>query len=707
MLKNSRMALLGLACVSSSASLPATAKVVRITIDKRAPVDDAGNAGKFGPYELIRGRIFGEVDPKTSANDIIQDIKLAPRNSRGMVEYISTYSLLRPVNGQQASGVLLSSVSNRGRRLSPSWRTLRGLVDPAFYDVGLSVLWVGWQGDLPEKPSADASAAGLMLESMRVPVAKNLDGSPLTGPYLMRFPVAGTAGPKGTTLRLDQGGAGELSYPPADFDTRKASLIGGLAEDKFGRPAGPHTAISAADWKWWDCKLDTAPTAATPAGNLCIKLIKGEFDPKLAYTLVFQARDPLVLGLGMAAMRDAVSFFRYAKVDDVGTPNPVAGEVKHVVSQGQSQVGNFVRTFIALGFNADEQGRRVWDGANTHIGGRRTPINYRFATPGSSPTLFMPGSEGVLWWGKATDAVRGGPARSNLDRCTNSGTCPKIIETFGASELWNQRFTPDLVGFGLKRDIPLPGNVRRYYLPGTTHGGGQGTFALSLGSGECTVALNPNPQTDQMRALTFALVDWVAKGKAPPRSAYPTLAGRTLVPDEKGKLAFPAIPGAPAPYGLSNPVLVYDFGHSFNTADMSGVIAHQPPSIRKVVPARVAQVDRDGNETSGVPSVQMMAPLGTYTGWNTYDSGPYAGQVCSFNGGFIPFPKDKAERLEKHDPRLSITERYKTRAGYVAAVTAAVAKARRDGFLLATDGDRIIREAVEATQNGPLAFLPQ
>lgn len=85
----------------------------------------------------------------------------------------------------------------------------------------------------------------------------------------------------------------------------------------------------------------------------------------------------------------------------------MAGQVRFVIGQGVSQVGNLVKTVIALGFNADEQGRKVWDGAHAHIAGRLTPIDYRFATPGSGSSLFMPGSEGVVWWGKAVNAVRG------------------------------------------------------------------------------------------------------------------------------------------------------------------------------------------------------------------------------------------------------------------------------------------------------------
>jgi hypothetical protein len=247
--------------------------------------------------------------------------------------------------------------------------------------------------------------------------------------------------------------------------------------------------------------------------------------------------------------------------------------------------------------------------------------------------------------------------------------------------------------------------VRRYYLPGTAHGGGAGGFALTAPQGLCQLPLNPNPQSDQIRALTVALVDWVSHGTAPPDSAFPSLAAGTLVDPDHGGLRFPAIPRVAAPVGLANPVLVYDFGPRFDYVNQTGLITRQPPAILRVVPALAAQVDADGNETSGVPSVQMMAPLGSYLSWNRYREGPYAGQLCTFNAGFVPFARTAQERMASGDSRPSIEERYHTRAGYVSAVQAAAAKAVAQRFLLQSDADLLTRQAEDATQRGDLAFL--
>jgi hypothetical protein len=82
--------------------------------------------------------------------------------------------------------------------------------------------------------------------------------------------------------------------------------------------------------------------------------------------------------------------------------------------------------------------------------------------------LYEAGSEGPQWWGDAPDAVRGLPAAGILDRCNASHTCPKIVEHFGAAEVWGLKLTPEWVGMSGDTDLPLPDNVRRYYIPSTS-----------------------------------------------------------------------------------------------------------------------------------------------------------------------------------------------------------------------------------------------
>jgi hypothetical protein len=207
---------------------------------------------------------------------------------------------------------------------------------------------------------------------------------------------------------------------------------------------------------------------------------------------------------------------------------------------------------------------------------------------------------------------------------------------------------------------------------------------------------NNNSQADSMRALLVALTDWVVKDAPPPPSQYPRLDQHQLVRPQHRTMGFPAIPGAPLPDNLLNPFLDYDLGHEFKYHDLSGIIASQPPIIKRTLPILVPKTDADGNETSGIPSPLHQAPLGTYLGWNVTRSGFYKGRACGFTGGFIPFAKTKAERLAAGDPRLSLEERYRDHAGYVAAVKAAVERLLRQHFLLPEDAERLMRQAEES-----------
>jgi len=364
------------------------------------------------------------------------------------------------------------------------------------------------------------------------------------------------------------------------------------------------------------------------------------------------------------------------------------------VSQGNSQSGTFLRSFIHLGFNQDETGRIVFEGSNPNIATRLMAMNIRFGAPSGAAAYYEAGSDGVLWWGDAPDVARGRPAASLLDRCRATETCPKIVETFGAAEFFNLRASPNLVGTRGDRDIPLPSNVRRYFFPGVRHGGGPGGFEpMPKRDACCTLISNPNPSDDTMRAVQTALVDWVVKGTLPPPSQYPRLDRGELVLPTQAAMGFPSIPGVPVPDAILTPFYDYDFGPTFNYADVSGVVTMAPPAIRGVLPTLVPRVDTDGNETSGVSSVLHQVPLGTYTGWNTVPDGFYKGQIRTNAGAVIPFARTKAERMANGDPRLSLEERYGTHANYVAQVRAAAERLVRGRYLLQDDADRLVREA--------------
>jgi hypothetical protein len=488
-------------------------------------------------------------------------------------------------------------------------------------------------------------------------------------------------------MPLRIGSMGTAAYPPVTLDTAQARLTYHASETADGRTSGNGNVANDA-WAFADCRKAPFPGTPDPS-RVCLK---DGFSPALAYDLVYTAKDPLVLGVGLAATRDIVSFFRHARADSTGTPNPVAGLVTYSVAAGTSQAGNFLKTFVHLGFNEDLEGRIVWDGIFPFIAARQTPMNFRFAAPGGAATLYEPGSEGIVWWSRYDDAARGRGTGSLLDRCNATHTCPKVVEAFGSTEFWGLRMSPDLVGTDAARDIPIPGNVRRYYMPGTTHGGGRGGFArVQPIAGSCSLPQNPNPMAETTRALTGALVDWVVKGTAPPPSRYPTLADGTLVRPNETASTFRSIPGL-QPVEV-NAVLDYDFGPEFVADDLSGVITKLPPAIKRTIPTLVPRINPDGNETSGVPSVLHQAPLGTYLGWNIQSAGLLKGQSCGFTGGYVPFAATQAERLASGDPRPSLEERYGTQEGYLCVVRRAAESLVRAGFLLRDDADRAIASA--------------
>ncbi len=640
----------------------ADARIVKLVVESTESPAFKGQAfGAAGQYETLRGHFYGELDPRDPHNVIITDLALAPRNARGMVEYSGTFAISRPVDMSKSSGVLMYHVVNRGRG------DVAGSADGHISVVS------GWQGDL----------LGEGLQTITVPAAHLANGASITGPVIERL-INSPAG--ATTLALNSAPYVALTYQrPATLDMSAASLM-----RRPSQPA-PQVAVPSSEWAFADCS--TTPFPGTPdATKICVK---GGFDPASEYVVRYTAKDPLVLGIGFAATRDLNSFLRFAAKDDPGTPNPLAGEIKWVISEGASQSGNFIRTFIHLGFNQDESGKTVWDGANPHVAARLLAMNLRFAVASGAAGVNEPGSEGVLWWGTYEDRARHRPAASLLDRCMVTKTCPKIFDTFGALEMWYLRESPDLVGTDAKRDIPLPPNVRRYFFPGTSHGGGPGGFSAATPAPPrgCTLPANPNPESDTMRALNAALVDWVTKGTAPPPSRYPTLAEGQLAPATRAGTGMPAIPGLPNVDGLVNLVYDYDYGPEFKGADLSGVISIEPPAIRGTLPTLVPKVDADGNDLGGVPSVLRQVPLGTYLGWNVTASGFDQGRICTLSGGYIPFAKTKAERVAAGDPRPSLEERYKTYEAYVAAVRAAAEKAVRERFLLPRDADRLIAAA--------------
>jgi hypothetical protein len=642
------------------------AHVTRLEVLKVEQVPAAqANGEAVPPYERISGRFYGELDPKDPKNALITDIQLAPKNARGMVEYVGTFALMRPVDMSRASGVLMYSVVNRGNGSAS-----------ASADGHVSLV-SGWQGDV--SPTA-------INQTIQVPRARNPDGSSITGPFVIRL-----TGQTGNTATLTMARANTPTlYPPSTLDTAAATLVSAVSETPMGVKSGV-VKIANTDWAFATC--ETSPFPGVPdATHICLK---NGFNPSLLYELQYTAKDPLVLGIGFAATRDLNAFFRYEKKDDAGTANPVAGAIRWAVSEGSSQSGTFLRAYIHLGFNQDERGRIVWEGSNPHIASRVLDMNRRFALPGGTVAMYELGTDAPLWWEDWNDTPRSRGKTGILDRCRATKTCPKIMETFGAAEIWGLRASAMMVGTDAKADIPLPDTVRRYYFAGAQHGGGRGGFSLTgEAAAACELPSNPIPEAQIRTALLKSFVAWVTTAAPMPASRYPKISDGTLVANTNAAMGFPRIPGKPMPEHLQRPLIGYSLGSLFNYNDGSGYLT-AVPVVEREFPQLVVKVDADGNEVAGLKSPLAMAPLGTYTGWNVTKAGPFKGQLCGDvpTGGFIPFAKTKAERAASGDPRLSLEERYRSHEGYVEAVTAAANTLVKDGLLLRHDADTMIAQA--------------
>jgi len=682
---------------------PTEARVIRIVIDTTQPIANQ-------PYEALRGRAFGELDPDHPLNAIITDIQLAPRNADGKVEYVASFLIRKPTDMGTASGLLWHDVPNRGGNVN--------LPVDSFAARDAQLL-SGWQGDNSGATDIPANASCLppyvppcaaptsTNHWVKVPVAKNPDGSDITGLVMGR--ILNASGVNSQPMIVH---SNPLPYKPVTLDTTQATLTTRVHETIDGVVTG-ETTIPSSDWAWAECNAAN-PFPGTPdPTQICVQ---GGFIPARVYQVVFTAQDPYVLGIGFAAFRDVASFFKNETQDDFGEPNPVADGISWILARGSSQSGNFLRAFLHLGFNQDEAGRQVQDGNWPIIAGRRVALNFRFAMPDGVLKLYEPGSEGPQWWVKFPDRARGLPPRGILDRCRHSHTCPKIIEHFGAAEIWALKLGIEWVGTDAKKDIPLPKNVRRYYIPSTQHGGGVGGFNVnppappscpSVGYGQGTFNANPVPHTQTVNAIRFHFRNWVMQDILPPDSRWPLMRGakheRTLVEPTKEAMGFPTIPGLPAtaPTGLISPVLDYDFGPEFDYSDATGIQTVMPPNVKQVIPALVPRVDEDGNELGGVPVVLRDAPLGTYLGWNITVAGFHQDKICNYAGGMIPFARTQDERQANGDPRLSLEERYGDHAGYVAAVEAAAANAVAQGFLLQADADALVEQAIASNVLNP------
>ncbi|MGE0816015.1 MAG: alpha/beta hydrolase domain-containing protein [Vicinamibacterales bacterium] len=651
---------LGLVLLAGAAAPPrAEAGVTRLEVTRREPVLGGRPFGAAGPYEKVVGTVHFAVDPKAPRNQGIVDLSLAPRNAAGLVEFSADFYLLKPVDPAHGNGRLFYEAGNRGtKRILPVFQDAANSADPttpgdfgngALMAQGFTLLWMGWQWDVPE---------GRMR--MDIPIATE-GGQPITGLVRGNF----IPGANATTARVAD--RGHQAYP----------VVGPGSADHVlyvrTLPTDPPAVVPRARWRFTD-----AETIA----------IDGGFEAGRIYDVVYRARDPRVVGLGLAGTRDLVSFFKHATAAQ-GNPSP---GLRHAIGWGVSQTGRFLRHFVYQGFNEDEQGRIVFDGVFDQVGGAgRGSFNHRFGQQSRDqlqhfniqyPVDMFPFTDE-----EQTDPVTG-ERDGLLARARRTSTVPKFFHLLTNSEYFNRAGSLVHTDPAGTRDIEPPPTSRIYMVSSAPHIVGpfppaQYTDPDFVGQAD----MNPLVYTPVIRALFRALDQWVVDGVDPPPSRYPRLADATLVAPSAG--AWPTIPGVTIPPA---PMTTYrlDFGPEW----AQGRVRFEPPKVGAPFTSLVPAVDDAGNDRAGIRMPEIAVPLAQHTGWNYRR--PEIGapdRLASEIGGYRPLPRTAEDRARTRDSRRSIAERYANKDEYLGRIAAAAVALVRERYLLADDVPDVIGRA--------------
>ncbi len=673
----------------------ADARVTRIEISSRQPIAAGAVFGSAGEYEILRGTVFFEVDSAESHNAFVFDLDKAHRNSRGRVEFAADMVILKPVDLQKGNGALLAEVANRGNKtifagVNDAAPGMNGNNPTTAADVGngfllrrgYTLVWVGWSAGITT--GADRLTA-------RFPVAMQ-DGQPIRGRVMNIYWDAQFGGGMPFTLPLSANptfeGFESISTDPvvahAELRTRQS--------DSF-QASGPEipegTLVPSSQWSFARCP--NGPPGIPSPNDICLA---GGFQNDRVYELVYTAVNSPISGLGYVTTRDFVSFLREAAVDDTGAVNPVAG-ISRTLCYGVSISGQYLRDYIYQGFNVDEQGKRVCDGAFIQgAGAQKTALNYRFATnPNASPLRSQHAGRNTPETNfPRTYAVRPDPLTGRIDGILKRpATDPKVMHVDSSTEYWQRRASLLDTDEDGRMETIDPTNVRRFLTSGTQHMTVNGALPnFGVGNRQCQQLSGTLHRGALQRSLLVLLDEWVRSGSEPPASRVPRLSDETLVAPSQSTTGFPVIPGVMFS-GVLNGSGDRDFGPAVmgNSGNIENLWARILSRHRLLVP----RVDAAGNDLAGLRHPFVEAPVATLTGWNLRRPEFTAGDLCDGNGMTVPLSRTRAERLADGDARPSLEELYGDQAGYVSKVTNSAQNLREAGFLLQEDADAITRAA--------------
>jgi len=636
-----------------------------------------------GNYEKLVGKIDGELDPNNRLNKTVVNLERAPRNRQDRVEYRSDFCILKPVDMLRGNHKIFFDAPNRGsKRILGFLNDAPAANDPGTVEhagngflmrQGYTLVWCGWQGDLmPLKnwlvlnvpPATNNGKEIVRLIRTEMVVDENrVQSQPLSGDERVQ------------------------SYAAASLDKSLATLT--VREKSYGK----RIPVPAEEWEFATVKKDAESGKETVEPSSTDLYLRSGYKPGHIYEFIYPAKNPLVLGLGFAVVRDLVSFLRYEIKDAAGKSNPLAVAKKttgigYAYGWGRSQSGRFLRDFVYHGFNEDESQRKVFDAIAPHVaGGGRLFLNYEFARPVTSSQQHTHQLEPELF-----------PHAYNLMKDAQTGrrdgilkrpkTDPYVFHTQTSTEYWQKRGCLAHTD-GKGNDIDIPDKVRIYVIASAQH---NSPFGSEPEKDDTQQLVNPLSAGDVLRALMVAMDLWVTEDIAPPPSRYPRAKDGTLVRPERRCTGFPKIP-AVRYAGLHNRQLFLDYGPDI----LHGRIDVHPP--RRIgngaYTILVPKVDRDGNDIAGIRLPAVQAPIGTYTGWNLRPAGLAEDELSGLLGSFIPFANTKAERRKNGDPRLSIEERYKDQADYVLQVGRAARALVDQRLILPEDAEKLIAQAAK------------
>jgi len=673
-------ALLAIACGLALWCSPAAAEVVRFEIASREPFAEGTAFGDAGPYERIIGRVLHAIDPAGPRESEIVDLRFAPRNARGLVEFSADLFILAPKDLAKGNGALLYDVNNRGNKLAlrffndgPGGNDPRSEADAGngfLLRRGFVIVWSGWLGDvLP---------GGGRLR-LRAPTARGSEG-PITG--RVRYEIL----PKERGTRLSVNREQHGAYRPTEEGLRGATLTWRL------RPGDPRVPIPREQFRIHVTEPD--PPAPDVLPFVEVEIPAG-FRKGYIYELIYEARDPLVHGVCFAAVSDLIAALKRGE----GESNLLLADgkpaIRYAYGFGVSQSGRFLRELIYRGYAADERGL-VFDGLIPHVaGGGLGTFHHRFAQPTAFATQHeladYPTDRFPFAYEVETDPLTG-KTDGILRRAAARGQVPFILHTQSSAEYWTRSGSlvhTDPLG---ERDADPPASVRIYTFGGTQHG--PGAWPPSIGMGQAPA--NPGDYRPLLRALLAALDRWCREGVPAPPSVHPTIRDRTLVPWERGSTAFPAIPGVRYPEVIHTPP-VLDLGPRW---DAEAIIDNAPPRIAGRYRVLAPACGPDGNDRGCLLPPEVAVPLATFTGWNLRSADAGAeNDLVSLDGSYFPFPIRRDDREAIGDPRPSIEERYGTIERYLDALRAYCRDLASRHLLLNEDVDGIVRRQEERARS--------